>query len=326
MKMEIKQNAGVWMRLGRLKENKVLFAYLIAVALFFVGGVINPGFLHFQHIINILSLSSFLGIVVLAQTIVILCGGEGIDLSVGSFISLATVIASQMLGGENQNLFLTLFVVLGVGFLLGLVNGGGVAFFKIPPLVMTLAMGSVVQGIALIYTQGQPKGKACSLLTLLGTGRTLSIPNILLLWLVITLVALLVLERMRIGKILYGVGENEITAELCGIRTLWVRFFTYGFSGMIAAFAGICLLGYTGTSYLDLGSAYIMPSVAAAVIGGITLAGGNGSYIGAVAGAVILTTINSLMICLKAGEGGRKIVYGMVILVVLFLYSKREKN
>ncbi len=309
-----------------LKENKITLAYIITVGLFLLGGLINPGFLHVNHLVNILSLSSFLGLVVLAQTLVILSGGEGIDLSVGSFISLATVITSQLLNGSDQWLIPKILVVLSIGFLLGLVNGSGIAFFKIPPLVMTLAMGSVIQGIGLIYTQGQPKGKASPLLISLGTGRFLGIPKILFLWILILLIALVVLERMRMGKILYGVGENSITAELCGIKTKWVRFLTYGFSGMIAAFAGICLLGYTGTSYLDLGSAYMMPSVAAAVIGGISLAGGNGSYLGAVAGAIILTTLNSIMISLKAGEGGRQIVYGIVILLVLFLYSKREKR
>ena len=95
---------------------------------------------------------------------------------------------------------------------------------------------------------------------------------------------------------------------------------------MISAFAGLCLLGYTGTSYLDLGSTYVMPTIAAAVIGGVALSGGNGSYLGAAAGTIVLTTLNSIMISLKSGEGGRQIVYGAVILVVLTVYSKRERR
>ena len=312
--------------IGRLKENRVAMAFIIAIILFLLGGIINPGFLHLNHMLNILSLSSFLGMVVLSQTLVILAGGEGIDLSVGAIISLSTVIASQIINGSDAKLLPAALVVLAVGFALGLVNGAGAAFLKIPPLVMTLAMSSVIQGIALVYTQGQPKGRASELLIAAGSGRTGPFPNILFIWIIVVIAAVLILQRTRTGKIVYGTGENDLTAELSGIKTKLVRFLIFGFSGMISAFAGLCLLGYTGTSYLDLGSTYVMPTIAAAVIGGVTLAGGNGSYLGAVAGAIVLTTLNSIMVSLKSGEGGRQIVYGAVILIVLTIYSKREKR
>ena len=256
-----------------LKNNRVAMAYIVAVLLVVLGGMINPKFLHLNHLLNILSLSSFLGIVVLAQTIVVLSGGEGIDLSVGSIISLSTVIASQVIDGRDARLLPAVLIVLCVGFTIGLVNGAGVSFLRIPPLVMTLAMASVVQGIALVYTQGQPKGRASEILVAAGSGRTGPFPNVLFIWIVVIAAAVIVLQKTRTGKILYGTGENELTAELSGIRTKNIRFLVYGFSGMISAFAGICLLGYTGTSYLDLGSAYIMPTVAAAVIGGVALSG-----------------------------------------------------
>ncbi len=312
--------------LSSLKENRVAMAYIIAVLLILLGGIINPGFLHLKHLLNILSLSSFLGIVVLSQTMVVLSGGEGIDLSVGAIISLSTVIASQVMNGSNARLVPAALIVLAVGFAIGLVNGAGAAFLKIPPLVMTLAMSSVVQGIALVYTQGQPKGRASSILVAAGSGRTGLIPNIVFVWIIVIAIAVIILQKTRTGKIVYGTGENDLTAELSGIRTKLVRFLVFGFSGMIAAFAGLCLLGYTGTSYLDLGSTYVMPTIAAAVIGGVALSGGNGSYLGAVAGTIVLTTLNSIMISLKSGEGGRQIVYGAVILVVLTIYSKRERR
>ncbi len=310
----------------RLKENRVAMAYIIAVLLFLLGGIINPGFLHPNHLLNILSLSSFLGIVVLSQTLVIISGGEGIDLSVGAIISLSTVIASQIMNGSDAMLVPAALAVLGVGFLLGLVNGAGTAFLRIPPLVMTLAMSSVIQGVALVYTQGQPKGRASDLLIAAGSGRSGPFPNILFIWIIVVAAAVVILQRTRTGRILYGTGENDLTAELSGIRTRRVRFLVFGFSGMMSAFAGLCLLGYTGTSYLDLGSTYVMPTIAAAVIGGVALSGGNGSYLGAVAGTIVLTTLNSIMISLKSGEGGRQIVYGAVILLVLTIYSKRERR
>ncbi len=313
-------------RIRQLMENRVAAAFIMAVLLFLAGGVINRGFLHPDHLMNVLGLSSFLGIVVLAQTLIIISGGEGIDLSVGSIISLSTVMASQIMAGSNGRLLPALIAVLAAGFAIGLVNGAGISFLKIPPLVMTLAMSSVVQGIALVYTGGQPKGRASSLLVAAGSGRSGAVPNILFIWIVIIIAGVLLLESTKTGKIVYGMGANRTTAELSGIRTKRTRFFVYGFSGMISAVAGICLLGYTGTSYLDLGSAYVMPTIAAAVIGGVALSGGTGSYLGAVAGTIVLTTLNSIMVSLKSGEGGRQIVYGAVILIVLTIYSKRERR
>jgi ribose transport system permease protein len=191
---------------------------------------------------------------------------------------------------------------------------------------MTLSMASVVQGITLVYTQGQPKGRASMLLSAAGSGRTGPFPNILLVWIIIIAAALIVLEKTRTGRLIYGVGENRKTAELSGVRTRRTSMLVFGFSGLISALAGFFLLGYTGTAYLDLGSAYIMPTIAAAVIGGVVLSGGTGSYLGAAAGTIVLTTLNSIMISLKSGEGGRQIVYGLVILVVLTIYSKRERR
>jgi ribose transport system permease protein len=133
-------------------------------------------------------------------------------------------------------------------------------------------------------------------------------------------------RRLKWGKKLFGVGANDITAKLSGVRTRLVRMFAYTLSGIISALAGIFLLGYTEMPYLDIGSIYIMPSVAAVVIGGVSLSGGKGSYLGVIAGAIVLTTLNSILVSLRMGEGGRQIVYGLVILVVLSAYSIKKRN
>lgn len=310
----------------RIVASKTAMAFIIAIALYFFGGILSPGFLRFEHLTNVLSLSAYVGIISLGQALVVLSGKEGIDLSGGAIISLSVCMAAQFMQGQNGNLAGAAAVVLVVGFILGCLSGIGVSFFEMPPLVMTLAMGSVVAGLTLIFTDGQPKGRAAPLLKTIGTGRIAELPNIVIVWAVIAVVAILLLSRTKWGRMLYSIGENDLTAQLSGARTKIIRTVVYGLSGAISAAAGLFLLGYTGTAYLDIGSKYVMPSVAAVVIGGVSLEGGKGKYTGVLAGAVILTTLGSILVSLKMGEGGRQIVYGLVLLVLLAAYARNNKN
>lgn len=304
----------------------IILSLGLLAGLFLLGQLLAPGFIATEQIMTILSLSSFLGILALGQTIVIVSGGEGIDLSIGALVSLSSVIAAQIIDKEAANLPMALLTVLVVGFLLGLMNGVGVTYFKIPPLVMTLAMSSVVQGIALVYTGGQPKGGASEFLKTLGTGRTGPFNNILFVWTLLAAVAIFLLQRTRMGKVLYGVGSNPVTATLSGANSSLVKMIAFAACGAVSALGGLLLLGYTGTAYLDIGSAYLMPTVAAVVIGGISLAGGKGGYTGVVIGTITLTTLSSLLLALRMGEGGRQVVYGLVLLLLLTAYSRKQTD
>ncbi len=307
-----------------LMRNKAMQAFVIAVLLFACGELLAKGFATYEHVMTILSLSSFLGVIALGQAIVIIGGGEGIDLSVGAMVSISTVIGAQIMNGKTENFAIAVFVVLVVGMLIGSFSGLCIAFLKIPPLVMTMAMASVIQGLSLAYSQGQPKGGATDFLKIIGTGRVDSVSNIFIVWVIIIFIAVVFLYMTKYGKILYGVGENNVVAELSGANSRMVRALSYGACGMISALGGIFLLGYTGTAYLDIGSAYVMPSIAAVVVGGVSLAGGSGSYLGVAGGAIILTTLSSLLLTLRLGEGGRQLVYGLVLLVLLFFYARRK--
>ena len=275
---------------------------------------------------SVLRLSVFLGIVALGQALVVMAGGEGIDLSVGSVVSLGVCISSSLLLGKDANIPAALLGAVAAGFAIGLVNGVGVSYVGIPPLIMTLAMASVVDGLSLIYTGGYPRGTAPELLEALGSGRVLNIPNILLLWVVVIVAATLILFRKRWGAILFGVGANSITAELSGINVKRFRMFVYGICGAIAGLAGFFLLGYTGTPYLSLGAPYLMTSIAAVAIGGISLAGGAGSYIGAAIGCILLTTLSSILVALRTTESVRQIVYGSLVFIIVVAYTRRRKE
>ncbi len=309
-----------------LVADKVFIAAAAVIVLFVFGEVIAPGFLGFNHVMSIVRLASFLGIVALGQTLVVLSGGDGIDLSVGSVLSLGVVVASSILNGKSGNLGLAIVVVLAVGFAIGLISGIGVSYIGIPPLIMTMAMGSVVEGLSLIYTGGHPKGAAPKSLELLGNGRIGGVPIIVMLWILVIVIATLILFRKRWGAILFGVGSNSVTAELSGVAVKRFRAVVYGISGAIAATTGLLLLSYTGTPYLNLGAPYIMTSIAAVAIGGVALSGGKGSYLGTAVGCVLLTTITSILVALRTTEAIRQIVYGSLLFLIIVVYTGRNKE
>ncbi|MBV9673873.1 MAG: ABC transporter permease [Verrucomicrobia bacterium] len=317
------QRSPILAAIGYLSGNRLVIASGAIVGLFFFGEIISPGFLSFGHLMSVLRLSVFLGILVLGQTLVVMAGGEGIDLSVGSVLSLGVCVSSSILAGNNQNIPVALAATFLTGFIIGLVNGAGISYLGIPPLIMTLAMASVVEGFSLIYTGGYPRGSAPPLLEALGNGRTLEIPNILFFWIIVILSASVILFRHRWGAILLGIGANSTTAQLSGVNVKRFRTFVYGICGAIAAVAGIFVLGYTGTPYLNLGAPYLMTSIAAVAIGGVSLSGGSGSYVGAAIGCVLLTTLSSILVALRTTESIRQIVYGSLIFIIVLAYSRR---
>jgi ribose transport system permease protein len=292
------------------------------------GEFISNGFAGPNHVLQLLKTSALLGVLVLAQSVVILSGGEGIDLSVGAVASIATIMAGVIINGSDASLLPGAAAALAAGFVLGSINGLGVAVFNVPPLIMTLGMASVINGMVLIYSGGFIiRGSASPLLQTLAGGQTIpGFPNMILVWIGVIALSLFLLTRTKSGISLYGVGANEMTAELDGVRTRRVRVLAYAVSGMIAALGGVFLLGYNGLPFMGIGDPYVMPSVAAAVIGGISLAGGSGSYLGAVGGSILLTTLTALLVTLKMGAGGKQIVFGLVLIVLLALYGRRSKS
>ena len=324
------------MKLGArsLLSNRIVFAYLLAVVLMILGGLLVPGFLAFKHIMTVIQASCFLGIITLGQCIVIISGKEGLDLSVGGIFVLGIVISAAIINGVNANIPLAVVAVLAAGFLLGLVNGFGVSYLSISPLIMTLAWGTAVGGIALFTTQGVHIGKAAPLLETVGLGALtfavggvkIIIPWLVIIWIVLIVVAQLVLTRTTAGKVLYGIGANNRAAALSGVRTKVFRMMVYGVSGALSSTAGMLMLGYVGQPNINLGSTYVLPSAVAAIIGGISLSGGGGSYLGAVAGAIFLTTLDSILATLQFGEGGRQVIIGIVLLLLLLSYTRKKTD
>ena len=305
-------------------SRQVLVLIGITAALLVLGTLINPKFLAPMNIANILTMSALLGFVSIGQTLVVLSGDNGLDLSVGGVMSLGAVFAAWFMSGSGGSVWLALAVVLGVGALIGFANSIGIVFARIPALVMTLAMASLATSLQQIFTNGQPKGSPDKVTTFIATNHILPFLTwLVVIWVGVIVAVHLVLTRTSYGKQLYATGNNANAAFLAGIRVKKIRVITYTLCGILSAFAGFWLCAYNGVIYVDAGESYIMPSVAAVVIGGTSLAGGRGTYNGTVAGAIILTIINSLLVMLNTDDSGRFIMNGLLLVVLLAVYTRQ---
>lgn len=309
----------------RLKLSPPVVALLLAVALFLFGGIVRPGFVNADQAINIARLAAFLGIIAAGQTLVIISGGEGIDLSIGAVVTLAAILTFRINNGQNALVLPALAVILLVGAAIGLLNGVGVAVLKVPPLVMTLGMAGVVQGLILTITQGILEGDTAPVMSrFISRPLVGGLPGVLFIWLGLAAVMWLLMERTRYGKQLFAVGVNRVTARLSGVRVPLMVILTYSLSGLLAAFGGFMLLGFNEMVFLNLGGPYLFPSVAAVVVGGTAIAGGKGSYLGTMAGALVLTLITSLLTALQLEEAFRQIILGTTLLVLISLYGRQR--
>lgn len=308
-----------------LPSGTVLTGIILLVALVVVGTVLTPGFLVPENLLTIGALGMLLVVASCGQTLVVVSGSGGIDLSVGSVISLAAVLGSQFMMGNNALLVPAGLAVLLVGGALGALSGAGIWYLRIPPLVMTLGMAGIADGLALVVTQGQPRGSASAILAFLGSGHVLGVPVLLPLGLFIALASQLLLTSTGYGRMLLLVGSNRQAAATARIPVGTVVVGTYALSGLYSALAGLVLLGYTVTSYLNTGSPYTLPSIAAVVVGGTPLLGGQGSLGNTVLGALIITVINTILVGLHMAQGGREVVDGAILLAVLSAYGLRSQ-
>jgi ribose transport system permease protein len=184
----------------------------------------------------------------------------------------------------------------------------------------------------LFITKGSFPGKASHILELTGQGSlaiplgyySLKIPWVIILWILIILATYCVLKRTSIGFILYGTAANDRAAELFGIKTEFVRVLAYAMSGTLSAIAGLLMLGFVKYPNITLGQKYVLPSVVAVIMGGIDFGGGSGSYLGAVAGAIFLTTLASILTTLNIPEGGRDLVTGIVLVILLLACTRKS--
>jgi len=292
-------------------------AYLLCGVLFAVGTAHSSGFASHSSIDQMLVFASFVGFAALGQTLVILAGG--LDLSVPWLMAFGGIELSR-LAGAGVGGGLGIVVVVAVGVAVGAVNGVGVTWLAVPPIVMTLAIGGLVEayltGIGLLQSRGDQVPQVAVALAANHAG---PVPLIALVWLAAALITGVVLARTPFGRRVLAVGANDVVATLSGIRVARVRLATYAISGGASTFAGVVLSGYVGTTYIDIGAPYLFTSIAAVVVGGASILGGRGSYWGTVAGALTLTVLSAMLPLFKLSNAGLDVVYGIVILAGVWL-------
>lgn len=292
----------------------------IALLLLLVGQAAMPGFLSGAQIGNQLKIAAFLGLFGLCQTIVIAAGAQGLDLSVGAAASLGGILGAAIMQGSNDMTALGLLAATAAGLLVGTANGIGIAIMRVPPLVATLAMASVVDGGVIAgVAMLQPSNAASPALVWLAGWSTAGLPHIVVLWAILAAIAIWLLSASAWGRRLAATGANQTAALLSGTDTRLVRVLAYAISGGLAAFAGFLLTGYVGQAFFGLGDPYILTSIVVATIGGATFAGGRAPYLGVACAAIMMTVLVSLLTALTIGEAGRQVIFGATLLAFLAL-------
>jgi ribose transport system permease protein len=295
----------------------ILLAYLAALLLFALVSLYSPGFANPAHVATLVTLAAFTGIVAVGQTVVIV--GGGIDLSVPWILNSAAILVTALSHGQDLPLLWIIPFILIAGCVVGVINGVGIALLRVPPIVMTMSVNVITQGVLLIVTRGFPPPLAPKALTFVAAGKLGPVPVMLLVWVVLAAILVLVERRTVFGRYLYALGSNRTVATLSGVPVARTTITAYAISGTTAAFAGILLAGYNRQASLGMGDPYLFTSIAAVAIGGASILGGTGSYLGTIAGALVLTILTGVLPIFRLDAGALKIIYGAVILVTVFI-------
>jgi ribose transport system permease protein len=294
---------------------------VLAAAVYGVAVWISPNYAELRQLGTLLVLAAMLGIVAIGQTLVMLVGG--IDLSVAAVITFVNLVVAATVAGDNSKVWVAVAFALAIGLVVGVVNGLLIHALRLPDIIMTLASYTILTGIALLYSGGSPKGQGSSWLDELATGRIHPVlPYSVILWAALSAMVIFVLRRTAPGRRVYAVGLNRRASLYAGVRVGWTVVGLYAASGGCAAIVGVLITGYTGSSYFGSGDIYQLGSVAAVVVGGTSIYGGRGGYGGTIAGTLIIVFSESILRVVNIADAGRRIAYGVLILVLLILYGR----
>jgi ribose transport system permease protein len=299
----------------------ILIASACILVILGIGAIINRNFVSINYLLQQLQVASFLGIIAGGTMLVILLGH--IDLSIPWTITMGAMMGTAVAHLQATEGLLVFPVGLGCGLLVGLINGLGVAWLRVPSMIFTLGMNAVLQGLVVLYTGGAaPASHATKLMSVLAVERTFGIPNALFVWAAVSFVIIFLLRATQFGRYIYAVGNRERAAYLSGVPTRLVIVGCFGISGVTAALGGIMLTGYSTKAYQGMGDAYLLPAIAAIVLGGTNVLGGAGKYMGTVVGVLLIVLLQSMLSVLQMPEAGRQIIYGGVLLGMLLIYGR----
>jgi ribose transport system permease protein len=308
----------------RSVDRPVAFAAAFIVVILAVGTVytlatqgsaslLSPTYLLLQ-----LKVSAFLGIVAAGMMLVVLLGH--IDLSVPWTIAASAMLATAW-GGAGA-----IPVGLLVGLGVGVFNGLGVAFLRIPSMIFTLGVNVVLRGFMVMLTGGfSPSSEPTPLMLYLAKGDVAGVPVPVIIWAVVGIAVSFMLRRTPLGRYIYAIGNREAAVYLSGINTRIVLVATFALCSMLAALAGLLIAGYSSKAFQAMGDPYLLPSIAAVVIGGTNILGGSGKFSGTVMGTILIVLLQSVLSVMQMPEAGRQIIYGVVIIAMLLAYGRGSR-
>jgi ribose transport system permease protein len=313
---------------GRLSlsrdDRPIVIAGLFIVAILIAGTVYtlerfgSAPLLSPNYLLQQLQIGAFLGVVAAGMMLVILI--SQIDLSTPWTLTAAAMTATAI-GGPWA-----IPIGLAVGLIVGIINGLGVAYLRVPSMIFTLGVNAVMRGLMVAQTGGfAPQTTATDLMRILASGHTLGIPNALFVWIAVSLIVVVILQRTALGRYIYAIGNKEAAAYLAGVNTRGVTVICFALCGLAAGLAGVLLAGYSQKAYQGMGDAYLLPSIAAVVIGGTNILGGRGRYLGTLVGVILIVLLNSVLSIMEMPEAGRQVIYGGVIILMLLVYGRGER-
>jgi ribose transport system permease protein len=306
------------------EDRPILIAALFIVAILVAGTVYtlerfgSAPLLSPNYLLQQLQIGAFLGIVAAGMMIVILI--SQIDLSVPWTLAAGAMMATAV-GGPWA-----IPIGLAVGLAVGVVNGIGVAYLRVPSMIFTLGVNAVMRGLMVANTGGfAPQTTATDLMRTLAAERTFGIPNALFVWIGVSVIVGVILQRTVLGRYIYALGNKESAAYLAGVNTKGVTVICFALCGLTSGLAGVLLAGYSQKAYQGMGDAYLLPAIAAVVIGGTNILGGRGRYLGTLVGVILIVLLNSVLSIMEMPEAGRQVIYGGVIILMLLVYGRSEQ-
>ena len=312
---------------GWFARRRAVFRYAVPAYVFYVAilaatvGVFGGDFSPLAYLNAMLILTAFLAILGLGQGGVIVTGG--LDLSVPWAVTFPAIVVTTLCNGLDAPAFWVVPAALGAGLLIGLLNGMTIVLFGLSPIIVTLAMNGVLEGVSLLFSDGAPIGKAPPALAWFVTGTIGGIAPIGWFLVVFAAAATLFLNRSAAGRRLFAVGNSVRVSRLSGVRTGFPIVGAYVLSGFCSSLVGLFLAGFSGQAFYGMGDPYLLSSIAVVVLGGTLITGGRGHYLGILGGAILFTGLGIMLSGTVLPEAVRNIIYGLVVLGAILALRER---
>jgi len=309
---------------GRL-DRALVAATGCIVALLVAGALYDRNFLSADYLVQQLQVAAFLGVIATGVMLVVVLGH--IDLSIPWVVTIGGMMSTAAAGHAEPISSLAIPFAIACGLGIGIVNGIGVAYLRVPSMIFTLATNTVAQGLMVVHTGGfAPQDHATPAMHALAVERwILGIPNAVWVWAAIGAATVVLLRRTAFGRRVYAIGNSERAVFLSRSNVRRVVITCFALSGACSAFAGVLLAGYSTKAYQAMGDPYLLPAIAAVVLGGTSILGGRGSYLGTVAGVILVTLLQSILSIVQLPDAGRQVIYGAVIIIMLLIYGRGPK-